>query len=64
MAALAAQIAVFEEEVKNIGEMEEKLAVVATAIKTLGVLVDSGQWAAQFVQSPQQVYKKKLKNTP
>ncbi|KAG7159982.1 collagen alpha-2(IX) chain-like [Homarus americanus] len=42
LAALAAQISLFEEEVKSIGEMENKLSIISTAIKQLGIWVDAG----------------------
>ncbi|XP_071513709.1 uncharacterized protein [Panulirus ornatus] len=42
LAALATQITIFEEEVKNIGELENRLSLVATSIKKLGAMVDSG----------------------
>ncbi|XP_045613970.2 uncharacterized protein [Procambarus clarkii] len=42
LAALAAQIAIFEEDVKQVAEMENKLTLIATSIKQLGAWVDSG----------------------
>lgn len=42
LAALAAQIAVFEEEVKSVAVLENKLTLIVTAIKQLGAWVNAG----------------------
>ncbi|XP_053629402.1 collagen alpha-1(XVII) chain [Cherax quadricarinatus] len=52
LAALAAQITIFEDDVKTIVEMENKLTLIATAIKQLGIWVDSGVRGPQGPDGP------------
>ncbi|XP_037800713.1 EMI domain-containing protein 1-like isoform X1 [Penaeus monodon] len=42
LAAIAAQITIFEGEIKEIGKLEDKLELTAAAIKQLAAWVDSG----------------------
>ena len=42
LAALAAQISVFEQEVKSVAVLEKKLELVVRAIKQLGAWVNAG----------------------